>query len=986
MESHRALTTPLAAASQGIAAEGLSDVEAAERLRVDGANELSSEGRDGALALITGVAREPMVLLLGACAAVYLALGDLQDALVLSASVVAVIAISSHQTRKTERALAALRELSSPRARVIRERRELRIPSREVVRGDLLLVAEGDRVTADALLVAAANLQTDESLLTGESLPVAKAAAGDAAVPVAPGGDGSPCVYAGTLAVAGHGVARVYATGAGTELGKIGRTLAMPDTGTTHLARQVRQLVRAFAVASFVVCVTVAVGYAARYGDWTGGLLAGLALAMSMIPEEFPVILTLFLALGAWRMSRRHVLVRRMPAVEALGSITVLCVDKTGTLTENRMAAMMLSADGGRWDLRANANEPLPEQYHRLLEFAVLASQQRAFDPMERAINEAGERCLAGTEHLHRNWQLLREYPLSPELLAISHVWRSVEHTRWIVAAKGAPEAVIDLCHLDDARAATLAHEVAAIADGGLRVLGVAAALIDGPELPAKQHDVPFAFVGLIGLADPLRPTARGAVAECAAAGIHTVMITGDYPGTARHVAAEVGLASLDVVTGAAMDLMSDAELARRACVVDVFARVVPAQKVRLVHALQAGGAIVGMTGDGVNDAPALRDADVGVAMGARGSDVAREAADMVLVDDDFSSLVGAIRLGRRVYGNLRKAMTYVIAIHVAIAGVALLPVLTGWPLVLLPIHIVLLELIIDPASSIAFEAEPEEPDVMRRPPRDPAEPLFRLPTVVRAVFQGAVAFAMTAAALAFALAGGADEPRVRAVGFATIVLMNLGLVLASRSDAGAVAALRVRNPALVWVLAGAVIMLVAGLAVPALRGVLHFSPPATRDVVVVLAAAALALMAFDAVKWARGGGPMSGMRMLVVAALLAGTVARAAEPVSGELLYRRYCASCHGIDGRGDGPVAPVLTIPPTDLTRLEAGVPELMREIDGRSMRRAHGTAQMPVWGEVFEGAAIGEPHRRQTALRQVEALADYVRRLRTRGRDAR
>ncbi len=820
---------------------GLREADAAARLESEGPNELATARPRTMLAIALEVAREPMIALLVACGAIYVVLGDLQEAAALLVSVFGVVGISLYQTQKSERALEALRDLSSPRALVIRDGQERRIAGREVVRDDLLVLAEGDRVAADATLLWAANLRADESLLTGESVPVTKA----------PGDDGAPGrVFAGTMIVAGHGIARVHAIGGATELGQIGRALEAPSDGSTRLERDVRGFVRVAAVAGVVVCVLTGVGYGLSRSDWLGGLLAGLALAMAMMPEEFPVVLTLFLALGAWRISRRNVLVRRMPAVEALGSITVLCVDKTGTLTQNRMAATLLAADGRRYDVPGHAGEALPEDFHRLLEYAVLASQQNPFDPMERAINDLGAALLAGTEHLHRTWTLVREYPLSPELLAMSHVWRATEGERWVVAAKGAPEAVADLCHLGAAELRALGDEVTALADRGLRVLGVAAVLVDAPELPASQHDFPFELIGLVGLEDPVRPTAPAAVAECAAAGIRTVMITGDYAGTARSIAAQVGLPCDTVLTGADLDALDDAELARRVATVDVFARVVPAQKLRLVRALRAAGAVVAMTGDGVNDAPALRAADVGVAMGARGTDVAREAADMVLVDDDFSSLAAAIRLGRRVYGNLRKAMTYIVAIHVAIAGTALLPVLLGWPLVLLPLHIVLLELIIDPACSIVFEAEPEEPDVMRRPPRDPQAPLFRARGVTRAILQGVVALAATAGILAFALHQGYDDAHSRALAFTTIVLANLGLILAVRSDStSALAFLRVRNPALRWVLTGALAMLALGLAAPPVRAVLRFGAPSLGDLLVVGLTAAVALVGFDVLK-----------------------------------------------------------------------------------------------------------------------------------------
>jgi Ca2+-transporting ATPase len=959
---------------------GLTDAEAAARLRGEGPNALPSTDARSVLAVALDVATEPMILLLIGCGTVYFLLGDAREAVVLLASVIVVVAISLYQTEKTERVLETLRDLSTPRALVIRDGREQRIAGRDVVRGDLLVLAEGDRVAADGLVLWSANLSVDESLLTGESVPVTKL--GDDARPQGPTGDGSRTVYAGTLVGSGHGIARVEATGPATELGKIGTSIQAVPPAETRLQGQVRVVVRIVAIAGVAICAAVAIGYGLARASWLEGALAGLALAMSLMPEEFAVILTLFLALGAWRISRRNVLVRRMPALEALGATTVLCVDKTGTLTENRMAVTVLSTIGARHAVREHEREPLPEEFHQLLEFAVLASQQSPFDPMERAINELGRARLAGTEHLHATWTLVREYPLSRELLAISHAWRAVDGRRWVVAAKGAPEAIVDLCHLDAARAAVIADEVRALADQGLRVLGVASALFDAPELPASQHDFPFAFHGLLALSDPIRATAPSAVAECARAGIRTVMITGDYPGTARNVAAQIGLAAADqVLTGAELDALTDAELAHRIPGVGVFARVVPEQKRRLVHALKSHGGVVAMTGDGVNDAPALKTADIGIAMGKRGTDVAREAADLVLMDDDFSSIAAAIRLGRRVYANIRKAMTYVIAIHIPIAGLALVPVILGWPLVLLPIHILFLELIIDPACSIAFEGEPEEEDVMQRPPRDPHEPLFRARTISTAVLQGTLALLLTCGVLVFAVVSGYGEARSRTLTFATLVFANLGLILANRSTArGGLGSLRVPNPALWWVLSGALATLLASFAAPPLRSVLRFDLPSGVDLAIVAGMGMLGLVGFDALKGVPWGRHAVAPLLLGAATVVfAGTSARA-EPGTGELLYRRYCASCHGESGRGDGPAGAALCPKPSDLTRLESDVSDLMRQIDGRRTIRAHGTAAMPVWGTVFEQSLIAEPRRRRTALQQVEMLADYVRRLRS------
>jgi len=829
---------------------GLGEAEAAERLRLDGPNELPSTKARGILALALDILREPMLLLLVACGAVYLVLGDRQEALVLLASVFVMIGINLYQTQRTERALEALRDLSSPRALVIRDGRERRIAGREVARGDLVVLAEGDRVPADAVVRWSMNLTVDESLLTGESVPVRKESADDDAPPTRPGGEGTPFVYSGTLVVGGQGIARVRATGLETELGRIGRSLETTDQTATRLEDQVVVLVRIVGIAGFVLCGLITVLYGLLRASWLQGVLAGLALAMSLMPEEFPVILTLFLALGAWRISRRNVLVRRMPALEALGATTVLCVDKTGTLTQNRMAVEVLAVDDDRWWPSAHAGEALPEEFHRLLEFALLASQENPFDPMEQAINALGRAALAGTEHLHRNWTLAREYPLSRELLAMSHAWKATRRDGWVVAAKGAPETIADLCHLDAPATEALAARVATLADQGFRVLAVAASTAAGPTLPDGQHDFPFALLGLLGLADPIRPAVPAAVAECTAAGIRTVMITGDYPGTARHVAAEIGLAHGDrVLTGPEIDAMDDAALTARVADVGIFARVVPEQKLRLVRAFEATGAVTAMTGDGVNDAPALKAADIGVAMGGRGTDVAREAADLVLVDDDFASIAHAVRLGRRVYDNIRKGMSYVVSIHVPIAGISILPVLFGLPLVLMPVHIVFLELIIDPACSIAFEAEPEESDVMTRPPRDPEEPLMRGRTFAAAVLRGLLALAVVCGVFAIGIQGGYDEARCRTLAFSTLILMNLSLILASRSAAeGELAALRMPNRALWGVIVGALVVLAASLTAAPMRTILRMAPPSPFDLAVVLGAGVVGLAGLELV------------------------------------------------------------------------------------------------------------------------------------------
>lgn len=832
---------------------GLSEEEASARLREEGYNELPSARRRNVFAIAWEIVREPMILLLLAAGTIYLLLGDLREALVLLFSVFVVIGISLYQNRKTERALAALQDLASPRALVLRGGLRRRIPGREVVRGDILLLSEGDRIPADATLLEAASLSADESLLTGESVPVRKAASNDAAGRGRPGGDDQPFVYSGTLLVSGCAIARADATGARTELGKIGRSLQTIVPEKTRLQKETGRLVRRVAVGAVALCLSVVVLYGLTRESWLDGFLAGLALAMAVLPEEFPVVLTIFLALGAWRISRRRVLTRRLPAIESLGAATVLCTDKTGTLTQNRMSVRKLSAGDSLYAVPGDEKEPLPEGFHELLEFGILASRRDAFDPMDLAIRDLGLRALSGTKRLHEDWDLVREYPLSPQLLAITHVFRPPGRDSHVAAAKGAPEAIALLCRLRPSETSDLSERVRVLAEEGLRILGVAKAALGPSNLPESQRDLAFEFVGLIALADPVRAGVPAAIRECHAAGIRVVMITGDYPVTAANIARQIGLegsGEVSVISGPELEKMDEPTLLHRVGSANVFARVVPEQKLRLVRALKANGEVVAMTGDGVNDAPALKAADMGIAMGERGTDVARESADLVLLDDDFSSIVEAVRMGRRIFDNLRKAVAYILAIHVPIAGMSLLPVLFGWPLVLLPVHIVFLELIIDPACSLVFEAEDEEADVMRRPPRNPGEPLFSRRAVGISLLQGAGVLAIVLAVFAIALARGQGAEDARALAFTTLIVANLALILTNRSwSRTVVQSLRSPNAALAWVLGGAVAFLALILSVPALRDLFRFSKLHVNDLAICLAAGAFSILWFEAFK-----------------------------------------------------------------------------------------------------------------------------------------
>lgn len=848
-------------------AQGLSALEARQRLQAQGPNELPRRRRRTLGRIVLEAARDPMSQFLLAGVAIYLLLGDVHEALLLGLFVLVTIGLSVVQQQRTERVLEALRDLASPRALVLRGGERLRIPGREVVRGDLLLIGEGDRVAADGVLRSAHALETDESLLTGESVPVRKTAgapgpdgsaqAPDAAAASAqPGGDGQPFVWAGSVVVKGQGIAQVTATGAASAMGRIGHALGSIETPDTPLTLQTRRLVRLAAMAGAAASLLFILAFGLTRGDWLAALLGGVTLAMSLLPEEFSLILTVFMAMGAWRLSHERVLARRPAAIEALGAATVLCTDKTGTLTWNRMAVTDLvvmglpvanlenpvARDPAAADppaLRvwtaggAGPAAPLPEAFHALLEAAVLASQPEPFDPMERAFHALGQEHL-DPAHGHDGWELVHAWGLTPELLAMSHVWQAPGQETPTISAKGAPEAMALLCRLSEAQAAVWQEAARQFTSSGKRVLAVARAVAPsqttdpGAPWPATPHGFEFQLLGLVALADPLRPEVPAAVAECRRAGVRVAMVTGDHPGTALAIAAEAGIdTSGGVLTGADIEALDEAALRERALRTSVFARVMPQQKLKLVQALKAGGEVVAMTGDGVNDAPAQKAAHIGIAMGRRGTDVAREAASLVLMEDDFGAIVKGLRMGRRILDNVRKGMVFVLAVHVPIAGLGLLPLLLGWPPLFTPVHIAFLELVIDPVCAIVFEAEGDEDDVMARAPRDPAAPIVSADLVRTGLWQGGAVLVVLAALYAGLVFSGGRAEEVRAAVFAALVGSVAGLVLANRSFSVALGvSLRRSNPALWTVMLVSAVLLGLALAVPALRSVFGFAEP----------------------------------------------------------------------------------------------------------------------------------------------------------------
>lgn len=817
---------------------GLSQTEAARRLRDIGPNELPQTSGRGLVEIISDTMREPMFLLLLGAAILYMVLGDLGEGLFLLGGALASIGLVIFQEARSERALAALRDLSQPHARVIRDGQDMQIPARELVPDDLLLVGEGERIPADGVLIGGDVLSVDESTLTGESAPVSKRIAAEDAIldDARPGATWSPYVFSGTLSVAGQGIVRVTRTGARSTLGQIGASLAQIGQEATPLQQAAGRLVTLLGVLALAFCGIIALAYGLLRDDWTGGALAGITVAIALIPEEFPMVLAVFMALGAWRLASHRVLVRRSAVIEALGGATALCVDKTGTLTENHMRVDRLWTDAQDIIVRDGVLTSGPAR--ETLAIAALASAVRPVDPMDRAIRAITH----GDEH---EMQMERAWPLRPEMMAVVQVWRREGEER-VAAAKGAPEAIFKLCRLQPSETSRLGAALDAFAEDGLRVLGVASRRQDGP-LPDKPEDAQFEFRGLIGFLDPLRANASSAIQEAQSAGLKVIMITGDHPATALAIARNAGIdVTAGVVLGADIARQSPDELRATLLHARVFARIAPEQKLAIVQALKANDEVVAMTGDGVNDAPALEAAHIGIAMGKRGTDVAREAADLVLSDDSFASIVGGVRLGRRIFTNLRRALTYITAIHVPIAGLALAPILFGMPPLLYPMHVVLLELAIDPICALVFEGEPSERAAMQRPPRPRKEPLFGPQQLAKAFTQG-VGVLIGVLGLYAILLQSAPEPVARGGAFIALVLANLVLALtdAMANDGRFLAPHR----RVFWAIAGALLVLLGAVfAVPPLASIFRVAAPGLS---IVLASVLVALVTGA---WLRGG------------------------------------------------------------------------------------------------------------------------------------
>ena len=736
--------------------EGLTPEEVLLSRQTYGSNRLYIRPKRGFIHMLWDVLRDPMFLLLIVGCSLYFALGDHTEAWIMAVSVLFVFALEVIQEYRSEGALKALRQMAQPKVRVVRSGSRLEILTEEVVVGDLLVFEEGERLAADGRVVEARDLSLDESVLTGESLPVEKGTE-----------EGKDTVFQGATVSSGVGIALVTAVGSATIFGKLGKAIEQIDTEPTPFQSKINRFVRQMLIAGFLAFLLVLGINFSHEGNWMSAVLFSLAFALALIPEEIPVAFSAFLAIGAFRMSRQGVLVKQPKTVESLGSATVICLDKTGTITENRMSVAEVRDFSGK---------------NRVLEYAIWASEPDPFDAMEKAIYEAYAESPGAA--VPKDYRLIHDYPLGGIPPMMTHVYQN-DSGKQLVASKGAVERILQVCTLGESARETVLRHTMELASKGYRILGVASAVWENEIHPANQDDFAWEFEGLVALYDPPKPNIREVMERFYQIGLKVKMVTGDYAQTGLNIATECGIRhNGGVLTGEEVMQMGEEELSSRAGDMAIFARMFPDAKLRLVEALKSRGEVVAMTGDGVNDGPALKAAQIGIAMGRKGTEIAKGAASMVLLDDNLEHLITAVINGRKIYQNLKKAIRYVISIHIPIVLTVLLPLMLNWPYlhILLPIHVVFLELIMDPTCVIAYENEPAEKRLLNRPPDSASGGLFTWRQLAWSLLQGLVLTAGILFMYQYAVARQGSEEEVRGAVFLTLMFSNIFLTLVNRS------------------------------------------------------------------------------------------------------------------------------------------------------------------------------------------------------------
>lgn len=815
-----------------------SEVEAARKQY--GVNHQVTPGTNQWWRVLLDMLKEPMLLLLIAVTIIYFVMGEYGEAYFMLGAIIIVSGISFYQDNRSRRALEALEKINQPLSKVIRNSRMISIPTRDIVIGDMLLVAEGDTINADGKIVYSNDFSVNESMLTGEAYAVFKSAGAE-----------DNMVYSGTLVASGLAVCQIVNIGKQTKIGKIGDSISAIRQEATPLQLQIEKFVKGMAIAGVIVFLLVWLVNYWQSGSLTDSLLKGLTLAMSILPEEIPVAFTTFMALGSRRLMQLGIIVKKIRIVETLGSATVICIDKTGTITQNQMHLQAIYAFTN--DRLYEKNTWGDEASQSVIRHAMWASEPIPFDPMEKTLHEAYENNI--TQDERSEYFMVHEYPLDGKPPMMTHLFENSEGNR-IIAAKGAPEAIIAVSELSEKDRSAMLEKVNALAENGYRMLGVASSSFKGTDFPAKQQDFPFRLLGFVAFYDPPKENIKSVFEQFYQAGIAVKIITGDNEITTKAIARQAGLKdAATAMNGAALLQLPEAEMQEKLKTINIFTRMFPEAKLAAINALKNDSQIVAMTGDGVNDAPALKSAHIGIAMGNKGTEIAKQAAALVLADDDLSKMADAVGIGRRIYTNIKKAVQYIVSIHIPIVLTVSLPLFLGWtyPAIFTPVHVIFLELIMGPTCSVAYENEPMEKNAMHVPPRPFTSTFLSLHEMTISIVQGLAITAGVLLMYQYGVQSGYDEAGTRSLVFTTLVLANIFLTLANRSFYySLLSEMRNRNTLMLYIISATVIMLMLMLYVQPIARFFTITPLSLKDLLTCCSAAAVSVLWFEVWKWAK--------------------------------------------------------------------------------------------------------------------------------------
>lgn len=820
--------------------KGLNDSEVAASRKEYGYNSIDTGHKSTGWELLINILKEPMLILLFAISVIYFFIGDYGEALFMLLAIIAVSAISLYQDTRSKKALEALEKLNEPLSKVIRNARVVEIPTHEIAVGDLCITEEGKMINADGQIEHSNDFSVNEASLTGESLSVFKSSESE-----------DNKVYSGTLAVSGLAVFKVEKIGADTRLGKIGMSISEIKEEPSPLQLQIRRFVKAMAIAGLIIFLMVCAVSYYHSGHVIDSLLNGLTLAMSVLPEEIPVAFTTFMALGAWKLMREGIIVKRSSIVETLGSTTVICTDKTGTITENSMQLKHLYDYSS--DKTYDENNFGDDALSNLIDYAMWSSEPVPFDPMEKTLHKIYEQ--TQSPDLRKAFEMIHEYPLDGKPPMMTHLFENAEKQR-VIAAKGAPEAILNVSTLPESEKDKIRSIIQSLGQQGFRILGVARSDFEGTGFPEKQQSFKFDFLGLVVFYDPPKKGIQEVFRHIYDAGIKVKVITGDNTDTTRSIAAQAGIEyATEAVEGKDIMQYSDEQLLQVTEEKVLFTRMFPDAKLAVVNALKKQGEVVAMLGDGVNDSPALKAAHIGVAMGNKGTEIAKAAASLVITNDDLDKLITGIASGRRIYANIKKAIQYIISIHIPIILTVSLPLFLGWvfPQIFTPVHVIFLELIMGPTCSIVYENEPMEKNTMLQKPRKMNDTFLNWKELTISIVQGVIITIGVLSAYQYTVQNGGNEEKTRAMVFTTLILANLLLSLANRSFHYSVfESFKNKNKLFPIISCATLVLLFAILYTPLLSGFFNLTGLNIKELGISMGIASVSVLWFEVYKWIR--------------------------------------------------------------------------------------------------------------------------------------